>query len=337
MKKPLILGLETSCDETSAAVVGAGEEIYANIISSQITTHQKFGGVVPEIASRKHLEAVNLVIESALKEAGVGFHDLDAVSVTYGPGLVGALLVGVSAAKALAYALEKPLIAVNHIWGHIYAGFLEHKNLSPPLLVLVVSGGHTNLLYLKAHGELEVLGETRDDAAGEAFDKISRAIGLGYPGGPAVEKAAKLGDPLAIDFPRAWLEEGSMDFSFSGLKSAVLNYINNLRQRNEVVNVYHVAASFQEAVVEVLVEKTLSAVKELDVGEVLLAGGVAANGRLRQELHMRLSEAGRNFYCPSLRLCTDNAAMIACAGYYQYLRRDFASLYLNAVPNLSLI
>ncbi|MFZ5641487.1 MAG: tRNA (adenosine(37)-N6)-threonylcarbamoyltransferase complex transferase subunit TsaD, partial [Bacillota bacterium] len=280
----LILAVETSCDETSAAVIADGREILSNIISSQVPVHQKFGGVVPEIASRKHVELLNAVVQEALTEAGIGFSDLTAVAVTYGPGLVGALLVGVSAAKAYAYTLGVPLIGVNHMEGHIYANFLAHPEIEFPVLCLVVSGGHTDLVYVEGHDRYEIVGRTRDDAAGEAFDKVARAMGLGYPGGPLIDRLAVSGDPQAIDLPRAYLEENSLDFSFSGLKSAVLNYLNRMVQKNEEVNKPDLAASFQQAVVDVLVDKTMAAVRRFGVKNVLLAGGVAANRKLRSNL-----------------------------------------------------
>lgn len=332
----LILAVETSCDETSAAVIADGREILSNIISSQVPVHQKFGGVVPEIASRKHVELLNAVVQEALTEAGIGFSDLTAVAVTYGPGLVGALLVGVSAAKAYAYTLGVPLIGVNHMEGHIYANFLAHPEIEFPVLCLVVSGGHTDLVYVEGHDRYEIVGRTRDDAAGEAFDKVARAMGLGYPGGPLIDRLAVSGDPQAIDLPRAYLEENSLDFSFSGLKSAVLNYLNRMVQKNEEVNKPDLAASFQQAVVDVLVDKTMAAVRRFGVKNVLLAGGVAANRKLRSNLEDAAArEDSRIFYPPPV-LCTDNAAMVGCAAFYKYLRGDFAPLTLNAVPGLRL-
>ncbi|MDN5344786.1 MAG: tRNA N6-adenosine threonylcarbamoyltransferase [Clostridia bacterium] len=331
-----ILAIETSCDETAAAIVADGVAIKANIIASQIATHRRFGGVVPEIASRRHMEDIVPVVEEALATAGLAFPDLDAVAVTYGPGLVGALLVGLAYAKSLAYALDKPLIGVHHLLGHIYAGFLQYPHLPLPAVCLVVSGGHTNLVYLQSHTERRILGSTRDDAAGEAFDKVARVLGLPYPGGPELEKLARAGDARAISFPRAWLEEGSLDFSFSGLKSAVINYLHHARQIGTEVNRADVAASFQAAVVEVLVAKTIQAARQGAARAILLAGGVAANGALRGELTAAGQEAGVPVFCPPPILCTDNAAMIACAAYYQYLRRDFAPLDLNAIPDLTL-
>ncbi len=331
-----ILGIETSCDETSAAVLVDGVGLRSNIISSQIEIHKKFGGVVPEVASRKHLENVHPVIMEALEQAGVGLGDLSAVAVTYGPGLVGALLVGVAAAKAMAYGLDIPLIGVNHLEGHIAANFLAQPDLGFPLLCLVVSGGHSDLVYLPGRGEYRLLGRTRDDAAGEAFDKVARAMGLGYPGGPLIDRLAREGNPEAVQFPRAFLEEGSLDFSFSGLKSAVLNHLNRAAMAKEEINKADLAASFQRSVVEVLVEKTMLAVQRTGVKTILMAGGVAANGGLRALLQERAATAGCRLVLPPLNLCTDNAAMIACAGYYKYLRGDFAPLTLNAVPALAL-
>lgn len=331
-----ILGVETSCDETAAAVLVDGVELRSNIVASQVEVHKKFGGVVPEVASRKHLENVNPVIMEALDKAGITLRDITAVAVTYGPGLVGALLVGVAAAKALAYALDIPLIGVNHLEGHIAANFLARPDLEFPLLCLVVSGGHSDLVYMPHRGVYQPLGRTRDDAAGEAFDKVARAMGLGYPGGPLIDKLARQGDPEAIKFPRAFLEEGSLDFSFSGLKSAVLNYLNRARMLNEEINMVDLAASFQRAVVEVLVDKTIVAAERCEVKTIMMAGGVAANGGLRSLLEQRAADVGCRVVYPPLNLCTDNAAMIACAGYYKFLRGDFAPLTLNAIPGLPL-
>lgn len=331
-----ILAIETSCDETSAAVVVDGTIIKSNVISSQIKIHQKFGGVVPEVASRKHLENINHVIIGALDQAKCTYQDIDAVAVTYGPGLVGALLVGVAAAKALAYSLNKPLIAVNHLEGHIYANFFAHPDLSFPLLSLVVSGGHSDLVLMKGHGHYQLLGRTRDDAAGEAFDKVARAMGLGYPGGPLIDQLAPQGNPQAVDMPRAYLEAGSLDFSFSGLKSAVLNYLNRARQREQEINKADLAASFQQAVVDVLVDKTLAAAAKHQVTTIMLAGGVAANSGLRQQMQHKADLHQVKVIYPQLILCTDNAAMIAGAAYHKYLRQDFAPLTLNATPTLSL-
>ncbi|NTW06084.1 MAG: tRNA (adenosine(37)-N6)-threonylcarbamoyltransferase complex transferase subunit TsaD [Peptococcaceae bacterium] len=332
-----MMAIETSCDETSVAIVRDGNIVLSNIISSQIETHQKFGGVVPEVASRKHLEHINQVIREALNVAGISFKDLNAVAVANGPGLVGALLVGLSAAKAIAYALDIPLIAVNHLEGHIYANFIENPSLEFPLVCLIVSGGHTDLLLMAGHGNYQVLGRTRDDAAGEAFDKVARFMGLGYPGGPVIDKLAIQGDLEAISFPQAYLEDGSFDFSFSGLKSSVINYIHNAKQKNEEIHPADLAASFQNAVVTVLVNKVIKAVEVFGAKTVILAGGVAANSFLRA----RMKEASdlkeiRLFY-PVPRLCTDNAAMIGCAAYFHYLRGNFADLSLNASPNQELL
>lgn len=331
-----ILGIETSCDETSAAVVVDGAVIKSNIISSQIQIHQKFGGVVPEVASRKHLENINHVIIEALNQAELTYQDIDGVAVTYGPGLVGALLVGVAAAKALAYGLDKPLIAVNHLEGHIYANFLANPGLEFPLLCLVASGGHSDLILMEDHGKYQLLGHTRDDAAGEAFDKVARALGLGYPGGPLIDQLARQGNPQGVDMPRAYLEAGSFDFSFSGLKSAVLNYLNRAQQKGLAVNKADLAASFQQAVVDVLVDKTLDAAAKYQVSTVMLAGGVAANSCLRQQMQQRAAADSIKVTYPPLILCTDNAAMIAGAAYHKYLRGDFAPLTLNATPTLPL-
>ncbi len=335
-EKIIILGVETSCDETSAAVVADGHEILSNIISSQIPVHRKFGGVVPEIASRKHVELISSVIAEAMEKAGVAYSDLTAVAVTYGPGLVGALLVGVSSAKALAYTLNLPLIGVNHIESHIYANFLANPKLEFPVVCLVVSGGHTDLVFLESHGNYRLLGRTRDDAAGEAFDKVARAMGLGYPGGPLVDKLSVEGNPEEISFPRVLLESDTLDFSFSGLKSSALNYLNKARMKGEEVPQADLAASFQQAVVDVLVHKALAAAKKCNVKTVILAGGVASNSGLRRELSKRALEEGITIGYPPPVLCTDNAAMVACAGYYKFLRGDTAPLTLNAVASLKL-
>jgi len=332
----IILGIETSCDETSAAVVVDGRVTRSNVISSQVDVHSKFGGVVPEVASRKHLELINSVIREALDTAGIGFKDLNAVAVTYGPGLVGALLVGVAAAKSVSFGLDIPLLGVNHLEGHVFANLLVEPNPGFPLICLVVSGGHTDLLLMHGPGRYKLLGATRDDAAGEAFDKVARVLGLGYPGGPQVDKLAETGDPQAVTLPRSYLEEGSLDFSFSGLKTAVINYLHRAKQRGEEVNPADVAAGFRQAVVDVLVHKTLAAVKLCDTRVIMLAGGVAANKLLREELTARATGHGLRLIYPPPELCTDNAAMIACAAYYKYLRGDFASLSLNAVPGLPL-
>ena len=330
------LAIETSCDETSVAILENGRKVLSNVVVSQISIHEAFGGVVPEVASRKHVEMMNPVIRQALKEANLTLADCDHIAVTYGPGLVGALLVGVTSAKALSYALDKPLVGVNHIEGHIYANFIAHPELEPPFLCLVVSGGHTHLVEVKDYSTYRILGQTRDDAAGEAYDKVARAIGLGYPGGPKIDKLSEEGNPEAIDFPRVFLEPDSYDFSFSGLKSAVLNYLHRHRQKGEPVNEADVAASFQAAVIEVLVEKAFRAAKELGYPAVVMAGGVSANRHLRAAFQKRAEEEGRKFYFPPIELCTDNAAMIGCAGYYQYLAGKRANLDLNAIPSLKL-
>lgn len=334
MKDTYILAIETSCDETAAAVVKNGRKVLSNVISSQIEIHQKYGGVVPEIASRKHIENINIIIDRALKESKKTFNDIHAIAVTYGPGLVGALLVGINSAKGLSFSLKKPLIAVNHIEGHISANYISHEDLEPPFMSLIVSGGHTHLVKVEDYGKYRVLGRTRDDAAGEAFDKIARSLQLGYPGGPLIDKIAKSGNKEAIDFPRAYLEEDSFDFSFSGLKSAVLNHINNSKQKGIELNIPDIAASFQEAVVEVLVNKTLKASEQYDLDKIVLAGGVASNNRLRELFNLKLNN--KKLYYPDKILCTDNAAMIGSSAYYKYLNKDYSDFKLNAVPNLEL-
>ena len=335
-KDVLILAIESSCDETAAAVVKNGREVLSNVISSQIELHKLYGGVVPEIASRKHIEKINQVIEEALEEANVTLDNVDAIGVTYGPGLVGALLVGVAEAKAIAYAKRKPLIGVHHIEGHISANFIENKELEPPFICLVVSGGHTHLVCVKDYGEYEIIGRTRDDAAGEAFDKVARAIGLGYPGGPKIDKLSKEGNPDAITFPKAHINDAPYDFSFSGVKSAVLNYINGCQMKGETFNQADVAASFQKAVTEVLVENAMRAVDEYDMKKLAIAGGVASNSTLRQAMKDACEKKKIEFYYPSPIFCTDNAAMIGVAPYYEYLKRARHGWDLNAVPNLKL-
>ncbi len=332
----LVLGIETSCDETAASVVRGGREVLSNIIASQVDLHRLYGGVVPEIASRKHIELIMPVIDLALKEAGASLQNIDAIAVTYGPGLVGALLVGLSAAKAMALALECPLVGINHIEGHIYANFLEYPELEPPLVCLTVSGGHTDLLYIDTFGHYDILGRTRDDAAGEAFDKIARVLGLNYPGGPEIARLARSGDPKAIDFPRGLIQADTYDFSFSGLKTAAINYVHNMEQRGEDLPIADIAASLQAAIVDVLVTKTVAAAKAYGVQTVLLSGGVAANEALRRELSAVANALGMRVYYPSPVLCTDNAAMIACAGYYRYRRGERSPWDLNAAPNLRL-
>ncbi|ALS79718.1 MULTISPECIES: tRNA (adenosine(37)-N6)-threonylcarbamoyltransferase complex transferase subunit TsaD [Planococcus] len=329
-----ILGIETSCDETAASIVKNGTEIISNVVASQIESHKRFGGVVPEIASRHHVEQITLVIEEALQLAGMEPNELDAVAVTEGPGLVGALLIGVNAAKAFAFAHQLPLIGVHHIAGHIYANRLEQE-MEFPLLALVISGGHTELIYMKEHGDFTVIGETRDDAAGEAYDKVARTLDLPYPGGPHIDRLAHASDE-AITFPRIWLEEGSYDFSFSGLKSSVLNYMHNAAQRGEKVAPEHVAAGFQNSVVEVVTGKTVRAAKEYKVRQVIAAGGVAANKGLRHSLETTFKEKGIPFYIPSLPLCTDNAAMIAAAGTIMYEKGLFGTMAMNGRPGMSL-
>ena len=331
-----ILAIESSCDETAAAVVVNGREVKSNIIYSQIALHTEYGGVVPEIASRKHIEKVNQVIDQALKEADSTLDDIDAIAVTYGPGLVGALLVGVSAAKSIAFAKDIPLVGVHHIEGHISANFIENKELEPPFVCLVVSGGHSHLVVVKDYGEYEILGRTRDDAAGEAFDKVARAIGLGYPGGPKIDRVAKEGNPEAIHFPRAKVDDGVYDFSFSGLKSAVLNYINQAQMRGEEINVPDVAASFQKAVTDVLVEHSMDAVKAYGLNKFAIAGGVASNSSLRAAMKEACDRNGIEFYYPSPVYCTDNAAMIGVTGYYEYIKGVRSGYDLNAVPALKL-
>ncbi len=333
-KDIVILAIESSCDETAAAVVKNGREVLSNIISSQIELHKLYGGVVPEIASRKHIEKINQVIEEALSEANVTLEEIDAIGVTYGPGLVGALLVGVAQAKAISFATGKPLVGVHHIEGHVSANYIENKELEPPFLCLIVSGGHTHLVIVKEYGIYEIIGRTRDDAAGEAFDKVARAIGLGYPGGPKIDKLSKEGNKKAIVFPRARIEDAKYDFSFSGVKSAVLNHINSCEMKNEEINRADIAASFQEAVVDVLVTKTIEAAKDYKITKIAAAGGVAANSSLREAMAAACKENGFTFYHPSPILCTDNAAMIGAAAYYEYLKGSRAGLDLNAVPNL---
>ena len=335
-KDVLILAVESSCDETAASVVKNGRKVLSNIISSQIELHKLYGGVVPEIASRKHIEKINQVIEEVLKEANVTLDDLDAVAVTYGPGLVGALLVGVSAAKAIAYAKKLPLVGGHHIEGHISANYIENKDLEPPFICLVVSGGHTHLVVVRDYGKYEIIGHTRDDAAGEAFDKVARAIGLGYPGGPKIDKLSKEGNPEAIAFPKAKMADSPYDFSFSGLKSAVLNYLNGCKMKNIPVVEADVAASFQKAVVDVLVEHSMRAVKEYGFDKFAIAGGVASNSTLRKAMEQACRRRRIHFYHPSPIFCTDNAAMIGAAAYYEYMNGTRHGWDLNAVPNLKL-
>lgn len=335
-KDTLILAIESSCDETAASVVKNGRCVLSNIISSQIAVHTLYGGVVPEIASRKHIEKINQVVEAALKEADVTLDDIDAIGVTYGPGLVGALLVGVAEAKAIAYAKKKPLVGVHHIEGHVSANYIEHPDLEPPFLCEIISGGHTHLVIVKDYGSFEILGRTRDDAAGEAFDKVARAIGLGYPGGPKIDKLAKEGNPHAIDFPRAHMEDAPYDFSFSGVKSAVLNHLNKCRMTGEPIVEADIAASFQQAVVDVLVDNAIRATKDYHMDRLAIAGGVASNGALRAAMEAACEKEGIRFYRPSPIFCTDNAAMIGVAAYYEYQKGTRHGWDLNAVPNLKL-
>ena len=331
-----ILGIESSCDETAAAVILDGRTVLSNVIYSQVPTHTLYGGVVPEIASRQHIEKINQVIRKALSDAEMTLDDMDAIAVTYGPGLVGPLLVGVGAAKSIAYAKKKPLVGVHHIEGHISANYIENSDLVPPFMCLVASGGHSHIVLVKDYGEYEIVGRTHDDAAGEAFDKVARAIGLGYPGGPKVDKLAKEGNPHAIEFPRASIEGSPYDFSFSGLKSAVLNYLNGCEMKHIEYNRADVAASFQQAVIDVLTEKAVTAAKHYGVKKLALAGGVAANTSLRTAMKAAAEKQGIQFYNPSPIYCTDNGAMIGVAGYYEFIRGVRDGLDLNAVPNLKI-
>ena len=331
-----ILAIESSCDETAAAVVLDGRDARSNVISSQIDIHKAYGGVVPEIASRHHLENVNWVCRKALDDAGATMDEIDAIGVTYGPGLVGALLIGLATAKAYALATGKPLIGVHHIQGHICANFIEHKDLEPPFMALVISGGHTNIVEVTDYNELRVLGGTRDDAAGEAYDKVARVLGLGYPGGPLIDKIAKEGNPEAVEFKRVFLEKDSFDFSFSGIKTGVLNYVNSEKQAGREINTADVAASFQQAVLDVVVAKTVGAALQLGKDKIVMAGGVAANSKLRAMLQEECDRHGLALYHPSPILCTDNAAMIGCAAYYKYRAQGPDDLTLDAIPNLPL-
>ena len=331
-----ILAIESSCDETAAAVVKNGREVLSNVISSQIDLHTLYGGVVPEIASRKHVENIDGVIKKALADADMTLEEMDAIGVTYGPGLVGALLVGLAEAKALAYAAGKPLIGVHHIEGHICANYIQNKDFAPPYMALVVSGGHSHLVYVSDYGKYEIMGHTRDDAAGEAYDKVARAIGMGYPGGPKIDAAAKKGNPDAVKFPRVFLEEDSYDFSFSGLKSAVLNYINKAHMTGEEIRVPDLVASFQNAVVEALVSRAVLAAKEYGYDKLAIAGGVASNSALRAAMQEACDKEHIRFYHPSPIFCTDNAAMIGCAAYYEYKKGTRHGWDLNAIPNLKL-
>jgi len=336
MKDIKILAIETSCDETAVAIIKNGREILSNVVFSQIDIHKKFGGVVPEVASRSHIEKIDLITKEALEIAGMKLKDLDAIAVTNGPGLVGALLVGLSYAKALAYGLEIPLIPVNHIDGHVSANYIAFKDLKPPYIALIVSGGHTHIVDVIGYGEYKVLGKTRDDAVGEAYDKVARTLGFGYPGGPFIDSSAKLGKRDAIKFPRTYLEKGTYDFSFSGIKSSVLNYINSMKMKNEEINKNDVSASFQEAIIDVLITKVTMAAKEFGHNTIIIAGGVASNSRLRERLDEKAIEEGFKILYPPFELCTDNAAMIGSAAYFSYNKKIFADLSLNAIPNIKL-
>ena len=336
MNDTLILGIESSCDETAAAVTLNGREVLSSVINTQIDIHKRYGGVVPEIASRNHILAIDSVIDEALEKANVTLDDIDAVAVTYGPGLVGALLVGLSEAKALAYAAKKPLIGVHHIKGHICANLIEHKDLEPPFVCLVTSGGHSHIVSMKDYTDFDIIAGTRDDAAGEAFDKIARVIGLGYPGGPKIDALAKQGNENAIEFPRVSFKDGNLDFSFSGVKTAVINYIHNEQQKGREINNADVAASFQAAVVDVLCEHTIKAAMRQNSDIIAIAGGVAANSSLRTQMKSRAAKHGIEVLYPSPVLCTDNAAMIACCGYFEYLKGNVSDLSLNAAPALKL-
>ena len=329
MKDILVLGIESSCDETSVAVVKNGREVLSNVINSQIKIHEKYGGVVPEIASRSHVEVINQVYKEALEQANVSINDIDVIACTYGPGLVGALLVGVSYAKGLSYATKKPLVPVNHIEGHIAANYITHAKLKPPFLCLVVSGGHTHLVYIKDYTQFEILGKTRDDAIGEAFDKVARVVGLGYPGGPKVDKLAKEGEPNIV-LPKTHID--GLDFSFSGIKTAILN----LHHKNPEINKADLCASFEKYCTEALIENTLKAAKKLNVKTIALAGGVSANSYIREKFLQLENNYGMKVYYPELILCTDNAAMIASAGYFNYQINNVADLTLNAIPNLKI-
>ncbi len=331
-----ILAIESSCDETAAAVVEDGTNVLSNVINTQIDIHKEYGGVVPEIASRKHIENISGVVDKALSDAGLEFNDIDAIAVTCGPGLVGALLVGVSYAKGLSFALNKPLIPVHHIRGHICANYIENPSLKPPFVCLVASGGHSNIVYVKSHTEYDVIAKTNDDAAGEAFDKVARVLGLGYPGGPRIQKAAESGNKYAINFPRVNMGDDGFDFSFSGVKTSVLNYIHNAEQRGIEININDVAASFQEAVVDVLSNHLLGAAEKYNVNKIALAGGVASNLPLRESIKKKAAEKGLKFYYPKPLLCTDNAAMIGCSAFYEYKAGRLADMSLNAYANLDI-
>ena len=334
--KLVTLAIESSCDETAAAVLLEGRQVLSNIIASQIDIHKLYGGVVPEIASRHHLNNINTVVDQAMETAGISMDEVDMIGVTYGPGLVGALLIGLATAKAYALAADKPLIGVHHIQGHICANYIEHRELTPPVMALVISGGHTIIVEVTDYNKCRVLGGTRDDAAGEAYDKVARVLGLGYPGGPLIDKIAKEGNPHEVEFKRVFLEKGSLDFSFSGIKTGVLNYINSEKQAGRQIDTADVAASFQAAVLEVIVTKTVKAAVDMNKDKIVLAGGVAANSRLREMLAEECGKKGIELYYPSPILCTDNAAMIGCAAYYRYIAGERDDLTLDAIPNLEL-
>ena len=333
----LIMGIETSCDETAAAIVEDGKNIISNIVASQITIHQKYGGVVPEIASRKHIEYIIPVINKALSDSGKKLTDLSGIAVTYGPGLIGSLLVGLSVAKAIAYAQNIPLIGVNHLEAHIYANLLEHKEIQPPLVCLIISGGHTSLVYIKDFGEYKSLGQTKDDAAGEVFDKIAKILNLGYPGGPIIEKLAKEGNSSLIEFPRPLINDKNYDFSFSGLKTAVIYYIKRLKEEDKILPIRDILASFQQAVIDVLIEKTIKATLNFKTKQIVLAGGVAANSSLRKEIREKVNSLEIKVFYPSFSLCTDNAAMVASVGFYKLKENKKSALNLDAVSRLSLV
>ncbi len=334
--KLVTLAIESSCDETAAAVLLEGRQILSNIIASQIKVHQVFGGVVPEIASRHHLDNINHVVAQAMEQADVSMRDVDMIGVTYGPGLVGALLIGLATAKAYALAAGKPLVGVHHIQGHISANYIEYEDLEPPFMALVISGGHTNIVQVTDYNQCKVLGQTRDDAAGEAYDKVARVLGLGYPGGPLIDQIAKQGNPKAVAFKRVFLEKGSLDFSFSGTKTGVLNYVNSEKQAGREIHVPDVAASFQQAILDVIVAKTVGAAVQRNQDKIVMAGGVASNSHLREMMKSACEKEGIRLYYPSPILCTDNAAMIGCAAYYKYKAGFTDSLDLDAIPHLPL-
>lgn len=329
-----ILAIESSCDETACAIVTDGRIVRSNIISSQIDIHKLYGGVVPEIASRNHIMRIDSVVSEALLEADMSFEDIDAIAVTSGPGLVGALLVGVSYAKGLAYSLEKPLIPVHHIEGHISANYIEYKNLEPEFLCLVVSGGHSHIIHVKDYTDFEIIGKTRDDACGEAFDKVARVLDLGYPGGPKLEKLATTGDEDSINFPRAKVSGANYDYSFSGIKSSVLNYINKMNMTGESINKANIAASFQKAVTEMLCNNLINAAKDMKIKNVAIAGGVSANNYIINHIKNECECRDINFYYPKKELCTDNAAMIGSSAYFNYINNNKADLTLNAVAHI---